>query len=147
MEESHSKNRKVSYADVFNDAETCDGGLRVTINSVTHEIDDELPALIKNLCFEAMGKVRSGDVATYHFHSLFGSLSLSVHSGQLNIEGGDTGMLSYDYEPFCNELEECGNRFIQFLKRLECNDSKRKVHLNNLINLLQIARDELENEK
>lgn len=143
-EEPATGGQPLRYEDFFNSAETCEGALRITTNGARQELEDELPALIKNLCFEANREAGQKKQATYHFHSDYGQLTLSVQDGLLHLAGGETGTISYDYETFSRALYDCGNRFIGFLQQLECRDPQRQQHRDSLIELLQQARDNKE---
>ncbi len=124
-------------AQLFDDAEALEGVLRIFDNDVlTNEIEDELPALIRNLCFSVSRDLQQQDHTVYHFHSYFGQIDFSKQGGNISVTGKGINTVTYDAQGLITALHNCGERFVSLLQQLKDTvDDKKPV-----ISMLEAVR-------
>lgn len=107
-------------AQLFDGSEALEGVLRIFDNDVlTNEIEDELPALIKNLCFSVSRDLQHQDHAVYHFHSSYGQIDFSKQGDNVSVAGTGIKAAIYDTSGLITALRTCGERFVSLLQQLK----------------------------
>lgn len=109
--------------------------------------DDEMPAIVQNLCFIAIPKlIDSKDIVIEHIDH-YGNIKLTHELSNIIISGNDIPTIKVPRSELIPELYKCGQRFIQFLINLkgETEDSKLEDLIHYLEDKGEIARKALEN--
>jgi hypothetical protein len=133
------------YEDLFSPAGNCEGA--ITISEEQHreiELEDELPALVRNLCFQANGELQRSGRGIYYFSSWAGQVMLSREGDLVKVEGAEVGSASFDPEALTAGLRDCGARFIDMLRKIHCREEAREPERLDLIAFLEEAKKELE---
>lgn len=144
LNEEDIQSRMSHYEDIFDEFESCDGGLQIWEGAnLTNQIEDELPALIKNLCFGVVLDLLNEKSSTYHFFSQEGQIYFSKEGINVNIWGTTVKNLSYPFIDFVKKLYETGCRFLMLLDKLQAKDDHRVENRENLIQLLSVEKSKV----
>jgi hypothetical protein len=107
-------------AQLFDGTQALEGVLRIVDNDVlSNEIEDELPALIRNLCFAVSRDLQQQDHASYHCHSYYGQIDFSKQDDKVSITGTGVNPATYNAGALLTALHNCGQRFVTLLQQLK----------------------------
>jgi hypothetical protein len=111
--------------------------------------EDELSAIVKNFCFEAIPDLIGSKNFVMGYHDHHGYLRLDTEASNVVISGDDIPTIRVPYNELLPALYECGKRFINFLIKLkgESSDSSLEDLIQYLKDKGEVARKALENMK
>jgi hypothetical protein len=113
------------------------------------EIEDELPALVKNFCFSAIPDLLAEKNVVIRYHSYYGYLRLDPEGWRILVSGDGLPTVRIPRNKLLPAIYDCGQRFIRFLELLK--GEKEDSELEGLISFLarygEKAREALENMK
>jgi len=122
---------------LFDGSQALEGVLRIAENDVlSNEIEDELPALIRNLCFSVSRDLQQQDHAVYHFHSYFGQIDFSKQEDKIIVTGTGVNTAAYDAKELLTGLYNCGERFVTLLQQLKDTNGEATA----LVSMLEAVR-------
>lgn len=99
------------------------------------QLEDELPAIIKNFCFEAIPDLISGKNVVVGYYDHYGDIRLNLEASNIVISGDDISTITIPSSQLLPALYSCGQRFICFLICLKGNTNDSV--LENLIHFLE----------
>jgi len=135
------------YEDLFISNGRCEGAIHISADSgFDFVIEDELPALIKNLCFEANAQEQRTGEAIYYYFSDNGMLYLTTAGENVSVRSNREFISTFNRDEWTTALGDCGNRFIELLRTIGNRDETRVAERESLIALLEKAKDILETE-
>jgi|GEM_PF-4798872 len=125
----------------FGSAGGLEGSILIHVNNtLSNELQDILPALIKNLCFEVTRELQTEDHAIYHFYSYPDQVHFSRQGDEISITGSEEiHPASYNAKELTTGLYNCGRRFIDMMHHFCATDSENAAAyaLPSLIDLLE----------
>ncbi|PWV46123.1 hypothetical protein [Chitinophaga sp. S165] len=125
-------------AQLFDGAVALEGVLRIFDNGIlTNEIEDELPALIRNLCFSVSRDLQHQDHAAYHFHSYFGQIDFSKQGEHISVAGKGINTVTYDAQDLIGALQNCGERFVSLLEQLK-DTVEEKAPIDSMLEAIRL---------
>jgi hypothetical protein len=128
------------YEDLFSRSGSCEGAICIPKDADSEiELEDELPALVKNLCFAANAELKQSGQGIYYFNSYAGQVLLTSDGKSVTVEGEGIPTSSFDLGEFTTGLRSCGIRFIDLLRSIRCRDNEREKERLALVALLESA--------
>lgn len=126
---------------LFNGIPAVDGVIRISDDDLlSNEIEDELPALIRNLCFIVSREFLYQDHTVYNFHSYYGQIDFSKQEDKILVTGSaGVNTALYNTQELSRALYRCGERFIDLLQHMK-NTNGETPPLLSLIDLLEEVR-------
>jgi hypothetical protein len=101
----------------------CEGAVQIAApDQQLLEIEDDLPALVQNLCFSAAQTLASGQRARVPYFTMDGQIHLEPNQESVRIFGDLISEAVVPRRPLVQELFECGLRFIAFYVRVAGTD-------------------------
>lgn len=82
-------------------------------------VEDSLPALVKNLCFEAMPDLVANKSVVYRYFSYHGYLRLDPEGSLILLSGDGNPTIRVDRSSFLRAFYACGLRFMQLLRQVQ----------------------------
>lgn len=140
MTEEQLQSGTFACDDLFSRSGSCEGAIRISDDTGRGiDLEDELPALIKNLCFEANADLQRSGQGIYYFNSYAGQVLMTSDGRSVTVEGEGILTSSFDLGEFTTGLRSCGIRFIDYLRNIRCEDKERERQRLALIVLLESA--------
>jgi hypothetical protein len=147
LSEAALKAREITYEDLFNEQGTCDGMIRISPEGNPGvQLEDELPALIKNLCFEANRELKETGQSIYYFNSYPGQINLTAADRIVKIEGNVMTTSFYEFGQFTEGLYNCGIRFIELIRNIKVLNEEVEKDRLSLIQILESAKKDMDNQ-
>ena len=124
----------------------------IIINSPGQPIvqaEDELPAIVKNICFGAIPDLIAGKKVVIGYYDHYGELRLEPQVSNILISGDDIPTITVPCREFLPALYDCGQRFIRFLTHLKGEASDRELEdlIRFLADIGKVASEALVNMK
>jgi hypothetical protein len=125
----------VSYDELFDDYGGCEGKFLIYFQrNLSNEIEDEIPALVKNICFDSIETLIQGKSYVYRYFSQYGYVRLDPEGSKILISGDGLNTIRYPLEDFIKELFNCGLMFLKVLETLAEVSTNNKDKNENTIN-------------
>jgi hypothetical protein len=147
LSETTIKGMQLTYEELFCQPGGCEGAIQIsTDGNLSNLLEDELAALVKNLCFEANRELNETRRSIYYFHSYSAQVFLSLEDQQVKMEGDVVTASFYEFNQFSEGLYNCGNRFIELVRRLTVANDKNEKDRLSLIQILETAKQEMDDQ-
>jgi hypothetical protein len=135
------------YEDLFDSYGFCEGAIHISDDAgFDMLIEDELPALIKNLCFEANAEEQLTGRGIYYYVSDVSRLYLTREGEKVSVSSNREFISTFNRDEWSTRLGDCGKRYIQLLRTIGNRDETRVAERESLISLLEISKNILETE-
>ena len=106
-------------------------------------IDDEVWATVQNLCFLAIPDLLAGKSVRIPYFRYASELKVDTVGPEVSISGEFVRTGRFMLQPLVIALYSCGQRFIQFLRRLSENDPNYEALIQHLEQQVKVARQAL----
>lgn len=151
ISESNFNSKYLSYDELFDEFHSCEGKILIYfLNEFSNILEDEIPHLIKNLCFESLEKILEGHSYVYNYFSQYGYVRLDPEGTNILVSGDDITTVRYPLRLFAEELFRCGEMFLKVLEGVSISNDvepkmqKLDINAENLNSLRQLL-DESKN--
>jgi len=130
------------YEKLFSEFGSCYGGIEIIADGgPSLLIEDEVPAIVKNICFGAIPSLVGRKNFVYNYFSYYGYVRIDPEGDNFLVSGDGIPSIRYPDKKLISTLYDCGVRFISLLMNLSTNTDSDESRKQNLIELLEEARD------
>lgn len=117
----------ISYDELFDDFGGCEGKFLIYFqHSLSNVIEDEIPALVKNICFDSIETLIQGKSYVYRYFSQYGYVRLDPEGSKILISGDGLNTTRYPLMLFIEGLFKNGLMFLKVLEKIRENNSVNK---------------------
>ncbi|MDF5707282.1 MAG: hypothetical protein PUP90_06270 [Nostoc sp. S4] len=109
------------------------------------QIQDELWAIVQNLCFIAIPDLVTEKSAVVRIYNNYGFVRLDSEGNLVRISGDGIPDLRIDRSELIVALYDCGKRFIEFFRMLRGNDFEYQDVIQGLEEHAETAKQSIEN--
>lgn len=129
------------YSKVFDEYGSCEGDLIIYFNGKpSNTLDDEMPALVKNICYGAIPDLLQGKNVVYSYFNQYGYLRMDPEGNKLLVSGDGLNQVRYPLKAFVDEMFAQGEQFLEILQNLSTANETEASDLKRLLDLLSVER-------